>query len=106
MEPNESIWFIICTGFLCFTDCWCDEACWGALNLSVLRKELEARFLMCVMSLSYFCWLLCDDHGPEVERITWKGAFKFLQAQSSFSCCYQKVMVWLLSSKTWGSCGL
>lgn len=78
----------------------------GALNPSVLSKELEARFLMCVMSLSYFCWLLCEDHGPEVEYITWKGDFKFLQTQPFFSCCYQKVMLWLIPSKMWGSCGL
>lgn len=73
----------------------------GALNLSVLSKELEARFLMCVMSLSHFCWLLCEDHGPVVEHITWKGAFKFLEIQPFFNCHWKNVIVWLLSWKMW-----
>lgn len=71
----------------------------GVLNLSVLSKELEARFLMCVMSLSHFCWLLYEDHRLEAEHIIWKGAFMFLQPQPFFSCHCQKVMVWVLSSK-------
>lgn len=73
----------------------------GALNLSVLSKGLEARFPMCVMSLSHFCWLLSEDDRPEVEHITCKGAVKFLQTQPFFSCHCQKVMVWLPSLKMW-----
>lgn len=79
----------------------------GALNLSVLSKGLEARFLMCVMSLSHFCWLLCEDHGPEVEHITWNGAFRFLQTHlSSAVTAKGDGLATIFEDVTWEGCGL